>query len=145
VSRIASWIGGWLPSNYGVSDFLHNAILIRVPYRKGAVWKWYTYWGSLILEKTSMRFKPPRTVAAEWMSRGSPEESTLDNAGHVHLGFWALWASHEGFAGYDEWGNLPEDEKAKIILQVRTAIVHAGTEDIDVYVVGHSLGGAVSW
>jgi hypothetical protein len=136
------------PSNYGVSDFLHDAILIRVPYRKGIVWKWYAYWGSLVLERTASVhawFRWPRTVANDWMSRPHGITTTENNAGHVHLGFWAMWASPEGFAGYDRDGNLPDGSHARIIQDVRDALKRAGDRDIEVYVVGHSLGGAVSW
>jgi hypothetical protein len=31
------------PSNYGLADVYYDVTLIRVPYRTGVVWKWYTY------------------------------------------------------------------------------------------------------
>lgn len=136
------------PSNYGVSDFLHDAILIRIPYRKGTVWKWYSYWGSLILENTASAHNWlgwPRTVANDWMNRPHESPKPENNAGDVHLGFWALWASPEGFAGYNRDGKLIDGPDAKIIQQVKEAIGGAGDREIEIYVVGHSLGGAVSW
>jgi hypothetical protein len=70
----------------------------------------------------------------------------------VHLGFWALWASAEGFAGYDRFGELRKDEETSdgpifqgIIPSVMKKVEDAKGQEMEILVVGHSLGGAVSW
>jgi Lipase (class 3) len=132
------------PSNYGFSDFYYDAILIRVPYRAGTIWKWYAYWATIIL-KTPSCFSWPRAVAEDWISRPRPELVGNEDAGLVHLGFWSLWASPEGFAGYDREGQLPEGANARILHHLTKALEDASGRDTEVLVVGHSLGGAVSW
>ncbi|KAH7138647.1 Alpha/Beta hydrolase protein [Dendryphion nanum] len=145
VSGIFTWITDKLtPSNYGFSDFYYDAMLIRIPYRKGTVWKWYAYWGSLILERTRWAhwfFTWPRTVAGDWMNKPS-SCSNEPNNGHVHLGFWSLWASPEGFAGYDREGCVSSE--TGVLQSIRTALEKINGEKAELYVVGHSLGGAVS-
>jgi alpha-beta hydrolase superfamily lysophospholipase len=64
------------------------------------------------------------------------------NGGHVHLGFWSLWASPEGFAGYDRQGEVSSTDS--VITSIKQALKAADGRKTDVYVVGHSLGGAVS-
>lgn len=151
-SRFVNWIFDKLaPSNYGLSDFYYDATVIRVPYRKGSLWKWYAYWGTLILEITRRApgfFSVPRRVAADWISRPSGESLTQRHDGLVHLGFWSLWASPEGFAGYTRQGVLPGNPNDYRLLQhCREAIEQAQSENrqTEILVVGHSLGGAVSW
>jgi hypothetical protein len=115
-------------------------------------------------------FYPARVSAADWISRPNHDRIATSNPvantdpaatsrpasteslsaadildhGDVHLGFWSLWASPEGFAGYDRFGNLPEN-KPRVLLKVQEALNNGregkGTE---ILVVGHSLGGAVS-
>ena len=143
------------PSNYGLADIYYDATLIRVPYRTGVVWKWYTYWGTLILGGSD-RFRPfwgaPRRVAAGLISR--PQGIHVADKGNllVHLGFWALWASAEGFAGYDRFGKLREDEETSdgpvfqgVMQSVFKKVRDAKGQQMEILVVGHSLGGAVSW
>lgn len=168
-SRLAHGIMNRLaPSNFSYSDFAYDATLIRVPYRPGAVWKWWSYWGSLILERSPKIFGWPRTVAMDWMSRGSlPDDSestaasrsdeplitvagrseeshnNVADRGNVHLGFWSLWASPEGFARYDTDGNLLNDNS--VLKRVTEALEKTKNNETEVFVVGHSLGGAVSW
>ncbi|EON68821.1 hypothetical protein W97_08079 [Coniosporium apollinis CBS 100218] len=146
VSRFPTWITNKLTpsSKYGFSDFYYDAMVIRIPYRKGTVWKWYAYWGSLILERTGWArrfFTWPRTVAGDWMTRPNEPPNEL-NGGHVHLGFWSLWASPEGFAGYNREGCV--SSKESVLHSVRKALKETNGRKTDVYVVGHSLGGAVS-
>jgi len=157
--RQSSWLSRTLnhvadklaPSNYGLADFYHDATLIRVPYRPGTVWKLYSYWGSLILERTqsaSNFFAWPRKVATYWVSRPYNQPIIERHNGHVHLGFWSLWASPEGFAGYDNCGNLPNDsENHRILKKVLQAVADAErrNRNTEIFVTGHSLGGAVSW
>jgi hypothetical protein len=156
------------PSNFSYSDFAYDATLIRVPYRPGAVWKWWSYWGSLILERSPKFLGWPRTVAVDWMSRGSlPDDSESTTAsrsdeplipvagrseeshnnvadrGNVHLGFWSLWSSPEGFARYDTDGKLLNDNS--VLKKVTEALEKTKNNETEVFVVGHSLGGAVSW
>ncbi|KFA61114.1 hypothetical protein S40285_10522 [Stachybotrys chlorohalonatus IBT 40285] len=135
------------PSNYGLSDLYYDATLIRVPYRTGVVWKWYTYWGSLVLEG-SLVYRPEGYVNTELRYP------------LVHLGFWALWASPEGFAGYDRYGHLWKDQKLNDSQEYQTPRepVREGTlqsilqrlqesdesQETEILVVGHSLRGAVS-
>jgi hypothetical protein len=135
-------------SKFGLSDFYYDAILIRVPYRKGVVWKWYAYWGSLVQEMTGWApqlFSWPRTVGKHWMisPNTSPNQS---KQGHVHLGFWSLWASPEGFAGYlaEPADNSDINRVDSVIFSLREALRKTEGRKTDVYVVGHSLGGAVS-
>jgi hypothetical protein len=64
-------------------------------------------------------FAWPRTVAEDWMARPH-RNSDEPSGGHVHLGFWSLWASPEGFAGYDRQGNLSWE--ASVILGLKRAI-----------------------
>lgn len=145
------------PSNYGLADIYYDLTLIRVPYRTGVVWKWYTYWGTLVLGGSD-RFATcniwswPRKVAAGAISR--PQGNKVADTGNllVHLGFWALWASPEGFAGYDRAGELWKSPKAYnepvrmgVLQSVIQKVRDAKGQDIDIFVVGHSLGGAVSW
>jgi hypothetical protein len=145
-SRILTWFKNKLTpsSKYGLSDFYYDAMLIRIPYRKGPIWKWYAYWGSLILQTTSLAprlFTLSRIVARYWMERPNIYSSE-QNAGYVHLGFWSLWASPEGFAGYDSKGNVLHNDS--VITSFRQALAKSHSKDTVVYVVGHSLGGAVS-
>jgi hypothetical protein len=153
------------PSNYGLADLYYDATLIRVPYRKGVVWKWFTYWGSLVLGGSNwMRnyFVWPREVAGGLISRPYPDAISDRRNGLVHLGFWALWASPEGFAGYNRDGHLwtnqivngdaeaPESPREPVregVLQTVLKMVEEGDQsrETEILVVGHSLGGAVSW
>ncbi|KAG4279178.1 hypothetical protein FPRO04_13678 [Fusarium proliferatum] len=151
LSRFINWFFDKLaPSNYGLSDFYYDATVIRVPYRKGSVWKWYAYWGTLILERTQWApalFSGSRRVAADWVSRPYEESLAQRQYGHVHLGFWSLWASQEGFAGYNGQGDLPNDTRDYGLLQhCKEAIEQAKGKNkrTEIIVVGHSLGGAVS-
>jgi hypothetical protein len=134
------------PSRYGLSDFYYDGMLIRVPYRKGTVWKWYAYWGSLVLERTEWAprfFAWPRTVATDWITEPNINSSE-PNGGHVHLGFWSLWASPEGFAGFDRQGHVSSEDSIITSVKQALASIKPDNVDIEVYVVGHSLGGAVS-
>lgn len=137
------------PSNYGPSDFYYDATIVRIPYTHGTVWKWWAYWGSLVLERTRLGcltgvFNPARVSAADWISRPSHDRIATSGLGDVHLGFWSLWASPEGFAGYDRQGNLREREPG-ILLKVHEALVNGQEgKSTEILVVGHSLGGAVS-
>ncbi|KAJ9614400.1 hypothetical protein H2200_002536 [Cladophialophora chaetospira] len=148
------------PSNIGLSDFYYDAIIVRIPYTDGTVWKWWAYWGAMVLERTRLwfltwLFYPMRASAADWISRpnhdriatSNPSRRVVDtDHGDVHLGFWSLWASPEGFAGYDRSGDLPTSaEKRRLLLKVQEAL-DAGLEgkQTEILVVGHSLGGAVS-
>jgi hypothetical protein len=70
------------------------------------------------------------------------ETSDEPSGGHVHLGFWSLWASPEGFVGYGRQGLLLC--KDSVILSLRQALDPEKTRKTVVYVVGHSLEGAVS-
>jgi len=136
------------PSNYGLADFYHDATVTRIPYRKGTVWKWYSFWGSLILGRTPGFFGWPRTVAAHWMSCPYDDPITERVNEHVHLGFWSLWASPEGFAGYDEWRRLSNDSSNyRILEKVIQAVKEAERDgrETEIFGLGHSLGGAVSW
>ncbi|KAH8770739.1 hypothetical protein F5883DRAFT_713360, partial [Diaporthe sp. PMI_573] len=131
-----------------LSDFYYDATIIRIPYRKGSVWKWYAYWGTLILERTQRAqrlFSGSRRVAADWVSRPYRENISQRKDGNVHLGFWSLWASQEGFAGYDDQGALP-DSRRGLLQRCKQAIVQAkdNNKRTEILVVGHSLGGAVS-
>ena len=143
------------PSNIGLSDFYYDAFLIRTPYTEGTIWKWYAYWGSLVLERTShpllsKLFAHSRIVAANWLS--TPNSDRIGNAirGDVHLGFWSLWASPEGFAGYaaepGEDGEPSLIDKPRILSRIRKAVERSRQEGwkTEITVVGHSLGGAVS-
>ncbi|KAK8007070.1 hypothetical protein PG989_001060 [Apiospora arundinis] len=149
LSRFINWVlDCFAPSNYGLSDFYYDATIIRVPYREGAVWKWYAYWGTLILEWTRRArgwFSGPRRVAADWISRPYCQPQPQGQDRQVHLGFWSLWASQEGFSGYDGQGDLPGDRRG-VIQHLRRALQEAQNknERTEVIVVGHSLGGAVS-
>ncbi|KAH8194183.1 hypothetical protein TruAng_011653 [Truncatella angustata] len=160
-SRVINWLfDKFAPSNYGLADFYYDATLIRVPYRKGPVWKWYSYWAMLILGGTQWCpsfFAGPRRIAADWLARPYsefPGQGTDGDArhldqlkdGHVHLGFWSLWASPEGFAGYNNEGRLLNGDNDSCLLShckgaINKAKAHQRTE---ILVVGHSLGGAVS-
>ncbi|KAK5056195.1 hypothetical protein LTR84_012748 [Exophiala bonariae] len=145
-SRCINWALDTLaPSNHGLSDFYYDATVIRVPYRQGSVWKWYSFWGMLMLEKTKWVW--PRRVGADLVSKPSGESITARNDGHVHLGFWALWASPEGFAGFDDRANPPTTPSSTGLLgRCQQAITNAQKENrrTEILVVGHSLGGAVS-
>ncbi|KAK5079530.1 hypothetical protein LTR70_009188 [Exophiala xenobiotica] len=150
-SRIFNYVADKLaPSNYGLADFYNDATLTRIPYQPGTVWKLYSYWGSLILERTqgaSNFCAWPRKVAAYWVSRPYNKPVTERQNGHVHLGFWSLWASPEGFAGYDSCGSLSNDsEHHRILEKVLQAVSRAERENrkTEIFVAGHSLGGAVS-
>jgi hypothetical protein len=66
------------------------------------------------------------------------------NGGHVHLSFWSLWASPEGFAGYNQDGTLSTEDSVIRSIQQALGSAERRKADIVVYVVGHSLGGAVS-
>ena len=90
-------------------------------------------------------------VAADWISRPNhnrtgPRTAPEEQLGGVHLGFWSLWASPEGFAGYDGDGNLDTVNEG-VILRVKDALdrCRAAKKTTEILVVGHSLGGAVSW
>ena len=141
------------PSNLGLSDFYYDAFLIRTPSTEGTVWKWYAYWGSLVLQRThhpllSKMFSHSRLVAADWLSRPDKDRIRDADKGDVHLGFWSLWASPEGFAGYKA---QPSGTNARstliasprILSRVREAVGQDG-KTTKIMVVGHSLGGAVS-
>ncbi|CAH0044692.1 unnamed protein product [Clonostachys solani] len=151
------------PSNYGLADLYYDATLIRVPYRKGVVWKWYTYWGSLVLKGSNWArccFPWPRQVAAGLIYRPGGYVDTGPSYPLVHLGFWALWASPEGFAGYDHYGHLwkekevndsqesqtPREPVREGVLQSVLQRLQESDENqrTEILVVGHSLGGAVS-
>lgn len=152
-------------------------MLMRIPYTTGTVWKWFAYWGALVLERTScLPFRypplswlvhPARMSAADWISRPnhnrtrSLSESQIEaqtaslqetrtrpeeSLGTAHLGFWSLWASPEGLAGYDGDGNL-DSAKPGVILGVKAALDRCrdASKPTEILVVGHSLGGAVSW
>jgi pimeloyl-ACP methyl ester carboxylesterase len=145
-SRILTWLKKKLTpsSKYGLSDFCYGATLIRIPYRKGPIWKWYAYWGSLILQTTSWApglFRRSRIVARYWIERPNIWSSQR-NAGYVHLGFWSLWASPEGFAGYGAKGGASYENS--VMTSLRQALKISQARNTIVYVVGHSLGGAVS-
>lgn len=131
------------PSGFGPSDFYYDVFLIRVPYRTGPVWKWYTYWGSLIIQRTWPWMGWPRTVALDWMSRPYDTLRVEQEGALAHLGFWSLWASPEGFAGH---GRLSEDT-GRVMHHLRKALEEAEQDrrDTEILVTGHSLGGAVSW
>lgn len=80
------------------------------------------------------------------MSRGSPlkeQHDTVTDRGNVHLGFWSLWASPEGFARYDTKGNLSNDNS--VLEKVTQALEKTKNDETEIFVVGHSLGGVVSW
>lgn len=156
------------PSNYGLADLAYEATLIRVPYREGVVWKWFTYWGTLILEGSN-KFRGilsgPRKTAVGLISRPDGNHVEDENNRLVHLGFWALWASPEGFAGYDRDGHLWMEQKMRELAKkempvypsetTRQGILQSVLCDVqqardenkktELYIVGHSLGGAVSW
>ncbi|KFA56326.1 hypothetical protein S40293_11255 [Stachybotrys chartarum IBT 40293] len=151
------------PSNYGLSDLYYDATLIRVPYRTGVIWKWYAYWGSLVLEGSNWArdyLAWPRQVAAGLIYRPDGYVNTELRYPLVHLGFWALWASPEGFAGYDRYGHLWKDQKSNGSQEHQTPRepVREGalqsvlqrlqesdeSQKTEILVVGHSLGGAVS-
>jgi hypothetical protein len=156
------------PSNYGLADLYYNATLIRVPYREGTVWKWFAYWGTRILEGSNWCncvYGWPRKTASGLLSRPRGDAFSGYGNGLVHLGFWALWAAPEGFAGYDRNGYLWEDQKDDRTLEQtrpddgRTSVHHgilqnvaklvcqakSDNQNVEILVVGHSLGGAVSW
>lgn len=101
-----------------------------------------------MLQKTSQSpsaYPWPRKVAMDWMSKGShskEEMASLGGYGNVHLGFWSLWASPEGFARYDKRGKLADDNS--VLAKVTEALEKTENNDTEVFVVGHSLGGAVS-
>ncbi|KAK5087510.1 hypothetical protein LTR70_007055 [Exophiala xenobiotica] len=84
-SKLVNRLLDFAPSNYGLADFYHDATVIRIPYRKGTVWKWYSFWGSLILGRTPGFLGWPRTVAAHWMSCPYDDPITDRVNGHVHL------------------------------------------------------------
>ncbi|PNP38782.1 hypothetical protein TGAMA5MH_09005 [Trichoderma gamsii] len=167
-SSVISWLSNlsiniFAPSNYGLADLYYDATLIRVPYRTGVVWKWYTYWGTLVLEGSNwMRrcFVRPRQVAAGLIFRPDGGVMSGQSSPLVHLGFWALWASPEGFAGYGRDGNLktldmnnsqasqsPRQQRVgvSVIRSVLDEVEKAGSQKTEILIVGHSLGGAVSW
>jgi hypothetical protein len=167
LSRFTNWLLDiFAPSNYGLADFYYDATVIRVPYRKKSVWKWYSYWGRLILERTQRhpsRCAGPRRIAADWLARPYsefPDQRQDDNShlgfesldqlrdGHVHLGFWSLWASPEGFAGYNNEGQLLDGrDDSPLLAHCKEEIEEAkrNNKRTEILVVGHSLGGAVSW
>ncbi|KAF1926982.1 uncharacterized protein M421DRAFT_28883, partial [Didymella exigua CBS 183.55] len=62
-------------------------------------------------------------------------------SGHVHLRFWSLWASPEGFAGYDQEGNVLS--KDGVLKSIRKVIRETAGKKTNIYVVKHSLRGAV--
>jgi hypothetical protein len=162
------------PSNYGLADLYYDATLIRVPYHTGVVWKWFAYWGTLVLEgsnRFSSCFTYPRKVGAGLVFHPHGDRVYNRENGLVHLGFWALWASPEGFAGYNRKGHLwtaqkshdskglPEgsqnsqvsdDERTPVgpgaLQSVLKAVAEAKKrhQKTEILVVGHSLGGAVS-
>jgi hypothetical protein len=133
------------------------------------MWKWYTYWGTLILQGSSWAwarrvFAWNRRVAAGLIYRPEGHLDAERTNPLVHLGFWALWASPEGFAGYDHQGNLwkpeqtsnpggslrtrqPAREGEGVLQSVLQEAEEAAEEkeEMEILVVGHSLGGAVSW
>jgi Lipase (class 3) len=149
-----AWYNGFsrrlFPSNYGLSDLYYDATLIRIPYTECTVWKWFACWGSLVLEVTrlgrmSWLFYLPRLSAADWISRPDQDRIALPNRGTVHLGFWALWATPEGFAGYDAWSRYQEEKQRRMLHEVKVALdTGAKDKETEIMVVGHSLGGAVS-
>jgi hypothetical protein len=145
------------PSNFGLGDLYYDLTLIRVPYRPGVMWKWYTYWGTLILQWTSWsRCSCIRRIAAGLIHRpNGRHDSRQEEDPLVHLGFWALWASPEGLAGYNEQGELWQDGNAlEPQKRVRGGVLHRLLQEaeeaarnkhkMEIFVVGHSLGGAVS-
>ena len=80
------------------------------------------------------------------MSRPKEDRLAPSQKGDVHLGFWSLWAAPEGFAGYDGCGNLQPMRPHRLLLKVQEALKAREKEkDTEILVVGHSLGGAVSW
>ena len=79
------------------------------------------------------------------MSRPNETLVTEQEGALVHLGFWFLWASPEGFAGYDRKGGLRGGADARVMHHLEAALKDADKRETEVLVVGHSLGGAVSW
>ena len=98
------------------------------------------------------------------MSRPYGDAISERGNGLVHLGFWALWASAEGFGGYDRDGNLWKDQTPNAVQRsqasdspkqaVREGVLQSVLQLVEkadksrkteILVVGHSLGGAVSW
>jgi hypothetical protein len=71
----------------------------------------------------------------------------------VHLGFWALSASAEGFSGHDCHGQERKDKPSKeeppvsqgVLQSAWKHIENANGGDVEILVVVHSLGGSVSW
>lgn len=95
-------------------------------------------------------------MAAGWISQPYGYNVHSRRDGLVHLGFWSLWFSAEGFAGFDRYGQLWRNQYTKTtpvrsgVLQsvydlVRQAKRANPARAVEVLVTGHSLGGAVSW
>jgi hypothetical protein len=75
------------------------------------------------------------------MTRANSQQNNL-GGGRVHLGFWSLWASPEGFAGYCRKGDILREPS--VMNSIRGALEKTEGRKTEVCVVGHSLGGAVS-
>jgi hypothetical protein len=135
--------------NIGWSDFYYNSFVIRLPYTEGKVYKWYSYWGAVMLEMTRRlwHFSPPRIVASWLISRPNNKLLKDRDCGDVHLGFWSLWASPKGFSGdyHDHITSEGTRKERGVLEEVMDLLQDIKEEETEVWIVGHSLGGAVSW